>query len=320
MSDVQDLLDLYEKMTRCVLWEQRLLDMLSEGRLSGFFHAGRGQEGAQVGAIAAMSPQDYLYYAHRGCGYIVARGMPMDVLFADFLGMREGSTRGLGAGIVHIAWPPLGILGQSGTLGGSFTMAVGSALSARVRGTDQVTLCFFGDGAANRGTFHEGANAAGVWKLPIVWFCENNGYAVTTRFAESCAVGSIAARASGYSMPGIVIDGQDVVAVRDATAEAIARARRGEGPTLIEAMTCRFRGHYEGDSQEYRDRDEVEQLKRDRDPLLLLAARIRSASPGAQEELDRIKDKVAAEVEHAAEKALAGTAVGPERISELVHA
>jgi acetoin:2,6-dichlorophenolindophenol oxidoreductase subunit alpha len=320
VSNVQELLDLYEKMVRCMLWEQRLLDLQAEGRLSGFFHAGRGQEGAQVGAISTLAPQDYLYYAHRGCGYMVARGMPMNVLFADFLGMTEGSTRGLGAGIVHIAWPPLGILGQSGTLGGSFTLAVGSALSARVRGSDQVTMCFFGDGSANRGTFHEGANAAGVWKLPIVWICENNGLAVSTRFEDSCAGGSIAARAAGYGMPGIVVDGQDVVAVRDATREAVARARRGGGPTLIEAMVCRFRGHYEGDNQEYRDREELERLKRERDPLLLLAARITAQRPAAQSDLDRIRKAVAAEVEAAASKALSGTAPTRARIPEHLYA
>jgi TPP-dependent pyruvate/acetoin dehydrogenase alpha subunit len=316
---VQELLDLYEKMVRCVLWEQRLLDMQAEGRLSGFFHAGRGQEGAQVGAISTLAPQDYLYYAHRGCGYMVARGMPMETLFADFLGMTEGSTRGLGAGIVHIAWPKLGILGQSGTLGGSFTLAVGSALSARVRGTDQVTMCFFGDGSANRGTFHEGANAAGVWKLPIVWVCENNGLAVSTRFQDSCAVGSIAARAAGYGMPGVVVDGQDVVAVRDTAREAIARARRGEGPTLIEAMTCRFRGHYEGDNQEYRDREELDRLKRERDPLVLLANRITGERADAAVDLERIRQAIAAEVDAAAKKALAGTAPTKARILEHVY-
>ncbi len=320
MNNVQNLLDLYEKITRCILWEQRLLDMQAEGRLSGFFHAGRGQEGVQVGAMSALGPQDYLYYAHRGCGYMVARGMPMDTLFADFLGMTEGSTGGLGAGIVHIAWPELGILGQSGTLGGSFTLAVGSALSARVRGSDQVTMCFFGDGSANRGTFHEGANAAGVWKLPIVWICENNGLAVSVRFRDSCAGGSIAARAAGYGMPGIVVDGQDVVAVSDVAREAVARARRGEGPTLIEALTCRFRGHYEGDNQEYRDRGEIEQLRRDRDPLVLLTKRITASHANAATDLERIRNMVAAEVDAAAKKALAGTAPTKDRIFERLYA
>jgi pyruvate dehydrogenase E1 component alpha subunit len=314
------LLDLYERARRCVSWEQRLLDMHAEGRISGFYHAGRGQEGAQVGAISALGPQDYLLYAHRGCGYMVARGMPMETLYGDFLGYSEGSTRGLGAGIVHIAWPELGILGQSGTLGGSFTIAVGAALSAQLRGTDQVTLCFFGDGTANRGTFHEAANAAGVWKLPIVWFCENNGLAVSTTFKASSSVERIADRASAYGMPGVVVDGQDAVSVYEATRKAVDRARQGGGPSLIEALTCRFRGHYEGDPQDYRDRAELERLKRERDPLDILRKRIEAEVSDAASRVKAIDDRVDAEVEAAAKKALSGVAPSPERIHQYVYA
>ena len=320
MSDAQQLLGLYEDIMRCLLWEQGLLDMQAEGLLSGFYHAGRGQEGAQVGAISTLQPQDYLLYAHRGCGYMVARGMPMDALYADFLGYREGSTRGLGAGIVHIAWPELGILGQSGTLGGSFPIAVGAALSARARGSDAVTLCFFGDGTANRGTFHEAANAAGVWKLPVIWLCENNGLAVSARFEDTCAVRSIADRAAAYGMPGVVVDGQDAVAVRKVVAEAVDRARSGGGPTLIEALTCRFRGHYEGDAQEYRDRAELDRLKRERDPVDILAAQIHAALPDANAEMARIRARVEAQVTAAAAKARAGTLPAADRIFQYVYA
>lgn len=320
MSSESLLLDLYEKMYRCAAWEQRLLDFIAEGRISGFYHAGRGQEAAQVGAVAALAPEDYLLYAHRGCGYMVARGMPLEVLYADFLGLLQGSTRGLGAGIVHIAWPQLGILGQSGTLGGSFNIAVGAALSARLRKTDQVTLCFFGDGTSNRGTFHEAANAAGVWKLPIVWFCENNGWAVSTPFKSGSSVEHISDRASAYGMPGVIVDGQDAAAVHKVTQEAIARARSGGGPTLIEAMTCRFRGHYEGDSQEYRDRDELDRLKRDRDPLLLMKQRLGAEMKGAADRVQGIETRVAAEVAAAAAQALAGTAPTRERIFQHLYA
>jgi len=314
------MLGFYEGILRCMLWEQGLLDMQAEGRISGFYHAGRGQEGVQVGAIAAMRPEDYLLYAHRGCGYMVARGMPMDVLYSDFLGLTQGSTRGLGAGIVHIAWPELGILGQSGTLGGSFAIAVGAALSARVRDERRVTVCFFGDGTSNRGTFHEAANAAGVWKLPVVWLCENNGWAVSTTFKESCAVASIAQRAASYGMPGVVVDGQDPVAVYEAARIAVDRARGGGGPTLIEAMTCRFRGHYEGDSQEYRDRLELEELRRGRDPLDVITARIRAVLPDADRRLDEIRARVTAEVSVAAQKAKAGTPPQKPRVFEYVYA
>jgi len=320
MSDRELSLRLYESMFRCMAWEQSLLDLHAQGRISGFFHAGRGQEAAQAGAIAALGSEDYLLYAHRGCGYLVARGVPMDVLFADFLGYIEGSTRGLGAGIVHIAWPKLGVLGQSGTLGGSFNIAVGAALSARTRDTNQVTLCFFGDGTANRGTFHEAANAAGVWKLPIVWFCENNGWAVSTAIEEGCSVRQIADRAPGYGMPGIVVDGQDVVAVYRATVEAVARARRGEGPTLIEAMTVRLRGHYEGDAQEYRNKEAVEKLKRERDPIKNLADRIIESSVDGKGLLQQIEQRIAAELQVALETALRGTPPEPSRLFEFVYA
>jgi acetoin:2,6-dichlorophenolindophenol oxidoreductase subunit alpha len=313
-------LELYEKMQRCMVWEQRLLRMIDEGLVSGFFHAGRGQEGAQIGAVAAMKPGDYLLYAHRGCGYMVARGMPMDTLFADFIGNIEGSTRGLGAGIVHIAWPELGILGQSGTVGGCFPIAAGAALSARYRGTDQVTLCFFGDGTANRGTFHEAANAAGVWKLPVVWFCENNGWAVSTSFENSSSVKRISDRGAAYGMPGVTVDGQDVLAVHQVTLEAIERARRGDGPTLIEAITQRFRGHFEGDPDNYRDRADLDELRRQRDPILLLAKRILDAGEAREDALRRIDQRIAAEVEAAAVEALKGHKPGRERIFEFVYA
>jgi acetoin:2,6-dichlorophenolindophenol oxidoreductase subunit alpha len=320
MTDAQSLLGLFEGLTRCMLWEQGLLDMQAEGRLSGFYHAGRGQEGVQVGAISTLQPQDYLLYAHRGCGYMVARGMPMDALYSDFLGYREGSTRGLGAGIVHIAWPELGILGQSGTLGGSFPIAVGAALSARARKSDAVTLCFFGDGTSNRGTFHEAANAASVWKLPVIWLCENNGWAVSARFEDTCSVRSIADRAPAYGMPGVVVDGQDAVAVSKVVGEAVDRARNGGGPTLIEALTCRFRGHYEGDAQEYRDRAELDRMRRERDPLDILVQQLRAALPDAEAQMERIRARVAAQVSAAAAKALTGTEPTPDRVFQYVHA
>jgi pyruvate dehydrogenase E1 component alpha subunit len=320
MSDPRQLLSLFESMTRCMLWEQGLLDMQAEGRLSGFYHAGRGQEGVQVGAISTLAAQDYLLYAHRGCGYMVARGMPMEALYADFLGYQQGSTRGLGAGIVHIAWPALGILGQSGTLGGSFPIAVGAALSSRLLKQDAVTLCFFGDGTANRGTFHEAANAASVWKLPVVWLCENNGWAVSARFEDTCSVSRIADRAAGYGMPGVVVDGQDAVAVQEVVRQAVDRARDGGGPTLIEALTCRFRGHYEGDSQDYRDRAELERMRRERDPLDILAKRIGKTRADADAQMEQIRARVAAEVSAAAAKALAGTPPAKERVFDYVYA
>ncbi|HTO42356.1 MAG TPA: thiamine pyrophosphate-dependent dehydrogenase E1 component subunit alpha [Rhizomicrobium sp.] len=313
-------LDFYEAMQRCALWEMRLLQMVEEGQVSGFYHSGRGQEGVQVGAVLALKPQDYLLYGHRGCGYQITRGVPLDAMFSDFLGHIEGPTRGLGAGTIHIASPELGILGQAGGVGGTYALAVGAALSARQRGTDQVALCMFGEGTANRGTFHEAANAAGVWKLPVVWLCENNGWAISASFRETTAAERIADRAIGYGMPGIVVDGQDPVAVNAAVSEAVERARNGGGPTLIEALTARLRGHYEGDAQRYRAKDEIETLKRERDPIVLLANVLLEEKLATQETLDGIQARVAQEVDAAAKRALQGTKPTRDRIFQYVYA
>jgi TPP-dependent pyruvate/acetoin dehydrogenase alpha subunit len=319
MVSNEQLKGFYEQLLRILLWEQKLLWLIDEGKVSGFYHSGRGQEAIPVGACAALRDDDYIMYAHRGCGYMIAKGLPLSKLFGDFLANTEGTTKGLGAGIVHIAWPQKGILGQSGTLGGAFPIATGAALSAKYRGTDQVCVCFFGDGTANRGTFHEAANAASVWKLPVVWLCENNQYAVSVPVWESTSVKNIADRASAYGMPGVIVDGMDAVAVYEAVSEAVARARRGEGPTLIEAKTYRFRGHFEGDPETYRDKDEVERWKQ-RDPITMLAKRLTDEGKATQADLEAIRAKVQREVDEAVEVALRAPMPPRERLFEYVYA
>lgn len=319
MVSNKQLISFYEQMLRIMLWEQGLLRLIDEGKVSGFYHSGRGQEAVPVGGCAALRTDDYILYAHRGCGYMIAKGLALSKLFGDFLANMEGTTRGLGAGIVHIAWPSLGILGQSGTLGGCFPIAAGAGLSAKYRGTDQVCLCFFGDGTANRGTFHEAANAASVWKLPVIWLCENNQYAVSVPVHESTAVENIAERASAYGIPGVIVDGMDVVAVYEAVATAVERARRGEGPTLIEAKTYRFRGHFEGDPEPYRTREEVESWKK-RDPITTLATRLQTGGIATASELEAIRQKVQQEVDEAANIALKAPLPSRERIFEYLNA
>jgi TPP-dependent pyruvate/acetoin dehydrogenase alpha subunit len=319
MATTERLVGFYEQMTRIMLWEQKLLRMIEEGKVSGFYHTGRGQEAVPVGACAALRPDDYIMYAHRGCGYMIAKGLPLSRLFGDFLANVEGTTRGLGAGIVHIAWPQLGILGQSGTLGGCFPIATGAALSATYRGTDQVCVCFFGDGTSNRGTFHEAANAAALWKLPVVWLCENNFYAVSVHVRDSTSVENIADRAAAYGIPGRIVDGMDVVAVYEAVSEAVERARRGRGPSLIEAKTYRFRGHFEGDPDSYRGRDEVDEWKK-RDPIPALAKRLVAEGLATEPDLDTIRARVQREVDEAAEEALRAPMPSPDRIFQYVYA
>jgi acetoin:2,6-dichlorophenolindophenol oxidoreductase subunit alpha len=319
MPTREQMIGFYEMLNRCMMWEQGLLRMIEEGQVAGFFHAGRGQEAVPVGACAALRPDDYIMYAHRGVGYMIAKGVPIQKLYSDFLCNIDGTTRGLGAGIVHIAWPELGVLGQSGTLGGCFPIAAGAALSAKLRHTDQVCVNFFGDGTSNRGTFHESANAAAALRLPVVWLCENNGFAVSVRSSYSSATENIADRALGYGIPGIVVDGMDVVAVYEAVSEAVARARRGEGPSLIEAKTYRFRGHFEGDPEPYRTREEVEQWKK-RDPIPNLARRLLTSGLATEDELAAIRAKVQQEVDEAAKAALACEMPSPDRLFQYVYA
>ena len=310
---------LYTQMLRVATWEQRLLRMIEEGLTSGFYHAGRGQEATAVGATLALRRSDYLLYDHRGMGHAIAKGVPIDRLFSDFLGFREGTTGGLGAGIVHIAWPDCGVLGQSGTLGGSFPIAAGAGLSAKYRGSDQVVLCFFGDGASNRGTFHESANVAALWKLPVIWLCENNGYAVSVPASASISVAQVSQRALAYDMPGTTVDGMDPVAVHEAVVEAVDRARSGNGPSLIEAMTYRFRGHYEGDPQTYRTAEERADWEA-RDPLVVFPKRLVAEGYADEQWLEATRARVTEEVEAAAGKALQGTKPPASRIFENVYA
>lgn len=313
--DTERLSGLYEGMLRAMLWEQRLLRLIDEGKVSGFYHSGRGQEAVPVGAIAALRDDDYLLYAHRGCAYMIAKGLPLSKLFGDFLANTAGTTRGLGAGIVHIAWPELGILGQSGTLGGAFPIAAGAGLSARYRGTDQVVMCFFGEATQNRGTFHEALNAIALWKLPVVLVCENNEWAVSVSAKNSTSVEDVADRAKGYDFPGRVVDGMDVEAVNEAAVEAVERARNGEGPTLIEAKTYRFRGHYEGDPASYREKADLDRWQK-RDPIIALANKLSDAGVDVEEMQARLNR----EVDEALEEAQKAPMPGRERIFEDVYA
>lgn len=309
---------IYRTMYLAQQWETQLLRFLADGKVSGFYHAGRGHEALEVAATLALRDDDYLLYDHRGCAHMIAKGMSLVELYGDFLGNDRGSTKGLGAGIVHIADPDHGVLGQSGTLGGGHVLAAGAGLSAKIRKTDQVTVNFFGDGAANRGTFHEGANVAGAWKLPVIYVLQNNGWAISTPQSRVTAVESFAERAAGYGMVGVRIDGMDPWAVHTTMTEAVERARSGGGPTLIEGMVARQRGHYEGDPMSYRPDEEILRAK-ELDPVP--ATRRRLIEEGVQDEeaLTVLEAEVLAEVAAAAEEALLGELPGPERLDEGIY-
>ena len=259
------LLEMYAAMLRVRLFEERARELYAGGRIPGFIHLSVGQEGVAVGVCAALRRDDYLLSTHRGHGHLIAKGGSLRALMAELYGKASGCCKGKG-GSMHIADASVGYLGANGVLAAGCVLAPGVGLSIQMRKTDQVVVAIFGDGAANRGPFHEGVNLAALWRAPAVFVCENNRWASTTAQAVSTAGGSIAQRAAGYGIPGVTVDGNEVLAVVEAVGEAVARARRGEGPSLVEAQTIRWLGHYEGDPQLYRGKDEVAE-GRGRDPV-----------------------------------------------------
>lgn len=266
-------------------FEEKVGDLFAAGKIPGFTHLSIGQEGIPTGVCAALRPEDYIVSNHRGHGHTIAKGARLNLMMAEIFGKATGVCRGKG-GSMHIADFSVGMLGANGVVGGGFSIATGAGLSIKLRGTDQVAVCFFGDGAANRGTFHEAVNMAAVWKLPVVFVCENNQYASTTAFRATCPVADIADRSVGYGIPGVKVDGNDVTRVAEAAEEAVGRARHGGGPTLLECKTYRMRGHFVGDPERYRTREEVQSYGR-LDPIRRLAERLIAAgvAPGTLEEV-----------------------------------
>src|SRR5512145_2552641 len=228
--------ELYRTMLRIRRAEERIRDLYAIGRMPGFIHLSIGQEGVAAGACAPLRSTDAVTSTHRGHGHYLAKGGSLRGLIAELYGKATGCCRGKG-GSMHIADVAAGYLGANGVLTAGLPLACGVGLSAKMRGADQVCLALFGDGAANRGPFHESVNLAAVWRLPVVFVCENNWWASTTAFAAATAGGSVAARAAGYGIPGTTVDGNDVLAVHVEVAAAVARARAGAGPSLVEART-----------------------------------------------------------------------------------
>src|SRR6202045_2032969 len=260
------LLDMYRSMTRIRLFETKVRDLAKANEIPGFVHVSLGEEASATGVCAALRKTDRITSTHRGHGHLLAKGGQLNRMMAELYGKRTGYCKGKG-GSMHIVDYALGILGANGIVGGGLPIATGSALAAVIAGTDDVTACFFGDGASNEGTFHESLNLAAVWKLPVVFVCENNGYGEFTPMQTVTSVKDIAIRAQAYGMPGEIVDGNDVIEVFQHTSAAVARARAGEGPTLIECKTYRWEGHVVGEQAflgdgAYREKSEVEEWKR----------------------------------------------------------
>lgn len=278
-----------------------------EHRFDGWWHPGEGQEAAPIGATAALRRDDYVFYQGRGSAWALGKGMAPDGILGDLLGKVTGSTGGKGAGVPHWCDPEVGVMGEGATLGSVFHVAAGAALAAQLRGTGQVAIANFGDGTAARGTFHETMVQAAAWKLPLIYFCENNGLIVSMRLSEVSPTENIADYAAGYGIPGVIVDGQDADAVYRVTQQAVERARAGLGPTLIEAKVVRHRGHWEGDPQQYRKPTDTD-LAQYRDPLPLLRGRL----------ADEVAQRLEREAEHTIRTAYQAALAAPEADPSII--
>ncbi len=259
----EKLIELYTTMMKCRQFEERIVDLYARGQVPGLAHLYIGQEAVAAGVCGNLNDDDYITSTHRGHGHVVAKGADLNRMMAELFGKKIGFCKGKG-GSMHIADMSLGILGANGIAGGGLPIAVGAGWSAKWRGTDQVTACFFGDAASNNGTFHESLNLAALHKLPVIFICENNQFGISVCQTKHQAITDISIRSTSYGMPGVTIDGNDVVAVYETTAKAVKRARIGEGPTLIECKTYRWRGHHEGDpnlGSRYRDKKDIDAWK-----------------------------------------------------------
>jgi acetoin:2,6-dichlorophenolindophenol oxidoreductase subunit alpha len=263
---------LLQMMIRVRVLEEGIERHFLAGEIPGFAHLSIGQEAVAAGVCAALRRDDYIASTHRGHGHTLAKGTAMRAMVAELFARADGMCRGKG-GSMHIADFSIGMLGANGVVAGGFGLVAGAALAARLRKTDQVAVCFFGDGATNRGPFHENLNLAAIWNLPALFVLENNHYASTTETSETMKIEDVAIRADGYGIPSQIVDGFDALAVYYAAGEAVERARRGDGPTFIECKTYRVRGHYIGDPERYRTKGEVEAHKSD-DPIVRLQARL----------------------------------------------
>ncbi len=314
----EKLIDMLTKMHLIRAFEERADQLFALGKVHGTMHLSIGMEATAVGAISALRPDDYITSTHRGHGHCIAKGGDVKLMMAEFLGKETGYCRGRG-GSMHIADVESGNLGATGVVGGGIPTAVGAALSVKLRQTGQVVLCFFGDGAANMGIFHESLNLAAIWRLPVVFVCENNQYAMSMSVSRAFPIPDIAERAAAYAMPGKVVDGNDVLAVYAAVAEAVDRARAGEGPSLIECKTYRWKGHSKSDQERYRTREEVAAWKK-RDPITRFEAYLLQEGLLTEEQRQAIAKEAQVRIEEAVAFAEASPEPRVEEIMEGVYA
>lgn len=314
----EQLLDIYRRMRTIRVFEERLNDLVMAGKLSGFLHLYAGEEAVAVGVASHLTDRDYFSSTHRGHGHCIAKGVDVKAMMAELFGRATGLCNGKG-GSMHIADLDRGMLGANGIVGAGIPLAVGAGLTAATKKTGAVSVAFFGDGASNQGAFHESANIAALWRLPVVFVCENNGYGEATPTEFAVSVKDIADRAGAYGMPGVVVDGMDLFDVYAKAGDAIAKARDGAGPTLLECKTYRFFGHYIGDNTAYRAKEEEEEMRQRHDPLAHFEERTVSAGLVSSDDLRTIDGDVAALLDEAVAHAEASPLPDPEALLSDVY-
>lgn len=312
--------DMYKTMEDIRNFEDNVKRFFSQGLIPGFVHLYAGEEAVATGICAHLTDDDYITSTHRGHGHCIAKGGDLNGMMAEIFGKATGLNKGKG-GSMHIADVDKGILGANGMVGAGFGLATGAGMKIKYKKEDNVAVCFFGDGASNEGLFHECLNMASIWKLPIIFVCENNFFAESTPQWYASASDTIAERAQAYDMPGVRVDGKDLMAVYEVSAEYIERARRGEGPALIECVTYRNYGHFEGDEQKYKNKEEgLEKTLADSDPLDVFREYAIEHGLLSEEELDEIRAQSEADIEAAVEFAKTSPEPSPEALYEDIFA
>lgn len=313
----EELLWMYERMRLIRGFEDRVHELFGEGKLPGFVHLYAGEEAIAVGTVSQLRDDDYITSTHRGHGHCIAKGVDVKSMMAELYGKATGACKGKG-GSMHIADVDKGMMGANGIVGGGAPLSCGPALTAKTLGKDKVTICFYGDGAAAQGTSHESMNLASIWNLPVVFVCENNGFAESTPVEYHASVKDIADRATAYNIPGLTVDGTDIFAVAEAVDEAVQRARNGEGPTLVECKAFRYYGHFEGDAVTYYT-DEMREEFRERDPIDKFRQNVLERELVTEEELNEIDEKVKNAIDEAVEFAEESPMPDPKELTTDVY-
>jgi len=310
-------INMYRKMLEIRHFEEKVHELYGQNLVPGTIHLYAGQEATAVGVCANLRRDDYITSTHRGHGHCIAKDAKLEKIMAEILGKKTGYCKGKG-GSMHIADFTIGMLGATAVVGAGLPIAAGAGLSIKLRGTDQIVACFFGDGASNQGTFHEGINMAAIWALPVLFVCENNLYAMGTRQSRVMTIENVADRAAAYGIPGMVVDGNDALAVYEAAHEAVMRARQGKGPTLIECKTYRHKGHSRFDPATYRPKEEVKNWLT-KDPIPRFKKKLLEKDFLTEKEAIQIEEEVVKAVEAIVKFAVESPYPAPEEALEDVY-